>query len=132
MRAHQTNLQSDSVIEPVHLIVYANLVSMTTVRRTSATAGSRRGSRVARPGRWALQDAKSRFSEVVRRATQEGPQYVTLHGREEVVVVGADDFRRLVGERTGQVLVDAMQMMPQRSMRIEPPRLRAPIRDIDL
>lgn len=93
---------------------------------------SREGSRSARLGRWELQQAKVRFSEVVRRAKHEGPQYVTIHGREEVVVVGVDDFRRLAGERTGQMLVDAMQMMPQRSVRIEPPRLRASVRDIDL
>jgi prevent-host-death family protein len=79
-----------------------------------------------------LQDAKARFSEVVRRAKQEGPQHVTVHGREEVVVIGADDFRRLAGERSGQALVDAMQTSPHRSTSIELPRLRMPVRDVDL
>ena len=79
-----------------------------------------------------MQEAKARFSEVVRRAKQEGPQHVTVHGREEVVVIGADEFRRLAGERRGQVLVDAMRTSPHRSTRIEPPRLRMPVRDVDL
>jgi prevent-host-death family protein len=79
-----------------------------------------------------LQEAKARFSEVVRRAKQEGPQHVTVHGREEVVVIGADEFRRLAGERSGEALVEALQMSPHRSMSIEPPRLRMPVRDADL
>jgi prevent-host-death family protein len=41
---------------------------------------------------WQLQEAKQRFSEVVRRALTEGPQWVTRHGRRVVVVVAADDF----------------------------------------
>ncbi len=81
---------------------------------------------------WQLQDAKARFSEVVRLAKQEGPQHVTVHGREEVVVIGADDFRRLAGERTGQVFVDAMQHAPDRSVDIEPARSRMRVRDVDL
>ena len=47
--------------------------------------------------RWQLQEAKQRFSEVVRRASSEGPQVVTRHGHEVVVVVDADDFARLTG-----------------------------------
>ena len=79
-----------------------------------------------------MQDAKARFSEVVRRAKQEGPQHVTVHGREEVVVVGADDFRKLAGERTGQALVDALQQSPHRSTSIEPVRSRMRVRDVTL
>ena len=36
---------------------------------------------------WKLEDAKNRFSELVRRARSEGPQVVTKHGRESVVVI---------------------------------------------
>ena len=105
---------------------------MTSLAKTSPVAGQRRGSRGPRPGRWQLQEAKARFSELVRRAKQEGPQHVTVHGREEVVVIGADDFRKLAGDRTGQALVDAMQQSPHRSTSIEPRRLRMPVRDVDL
>ena len=45
--------------------------------------------------RWRLQDAKARLSEVVRQAQQRGPQRVTLHGRDAVVVVRADEFDRI-------------------------------------
>lgn len=44
---------------------------------------------------WQLQEAKQRFSELVRRTLEEGPQVVTRHGEEVVVVVPAEEFRRM-------------------------------------
>lgn len=44
---------------------------------------------------WKLEDAKARFSEVVRRARSDGPQRVTVRGRDAVVVVAAEEFDRL-------------------------------------
>jgi prevent-host-death family protein len=79
-----------------------------------------------------LQEAKARFSELVRRAKREGPQHVTVHGHEEVVVIGADDFRKLTSERTGQALIDALQRSPHRSANIAPPRSRMPVRGVEL
>jgi prevent-host-death family protein len=103
------------------------LVSMTRKQtaRTKATPPSPRG-------RWRLQDAKARFSELVRRARSEGPQHVTLHGRDAVVVVDADEFRRLKGERTGKLLIAALQASPHREIEIEPPRSAMPVRDVTL
>lgn len=48
---------------------------------------------------WQLQEAKQRFSEVVNRALGEGPQVVTRHGREVVVILAADEFHRLADDR---------------------------------
>jgi prevent-host-death family protein len=79
-----------------------------------------------------LQDAKARLSELVRRAKSEGPQHVTVHGREEVVVIAADEFRRLKGDRTGEVLIAAMQASPHRNLKIEPARARLPVRGVVL
>lgn len=44
---------------------------------------------------WQVQEAKQRFSELLRRALSDGPQLVTRHGEPVVVVVAADDFRKL-------------------------------------
>jgi prevent-host-death family protein len=84
------------------------------------------------PGHWLLQDAKARFSELVRRVRSEGPQHVTVHGRDEVVVVSAEEFRRLKGERSGDALIAVMQASPYRDIDIEPKRDRMPVRGIDL
>ena len=48
---------------------------------------------------WQLQTAKQKFSELVDRAQREGPQVVTKHGREAVVVVSVEEYRRLQGPR---------------------------------
>ena len=44
---------------------------------------------------WQLQEAKNRFSEVVKRARDEGPQIVTVHGQRAAVVVSAQEFDAL-------------------------------------
>jgi prevent-host-death family protein len=49
---------------------------------------------------WQVQEAKQRFSELVRRTLEEGPQVVTRHGEEVVVVVAADEYRRSQQDRT--------------------------------
>jgi prevent-host-death family protein len=84
------------------------------------------------PGRWPLQDAKARFSELVRRVRSDGPQHVTVRGRDEVVVVAAEEFRRLKGDRTGAVLIAALQASPYRNIDLEPRRERLPVRDVKL
>jgi prevent-host-death family protein len=48
--------------------------------------------------RWQVQDAKQRFSELIRTAHADGPQVVTRHGEEIAVVIGAAEYRRLKGE----------------------------------
>ena len=47
---------------------------------------------------WQLQKAKSHFSELIERTLNEGPQLVTRRGEEAVVVVAAQDYRRLSGQ----------------------------------
>lgn len=53
--------------------------------------------------KWQLQEAKNRFSEVVRKASSEGPQFVTKHGKESVVVLSVTDYNRQI-ESKGSLL----------------------------
>jgi prevent-host-death family protein len=91
-----------------------------------------RRARDLKTGRWLLQDAKARFSELVRRVRSEGPQHVTVHGRDEVVVISAEEFRRLKGDLTGEALIAAMQASPHRDIEIEPQRAPMPVRQVVL
>lgn len=59
--------------------------------------------------RWKLEDAKNRFSEVVRRAEAHDPQLVTKNGREAVVVLSVEDYARLAGTES---LVDFLRDSP--------------------
>ena len=108
---------------------------MTRFNKTVSSAAKPRKPRAAsatKSGYWVLQDAKARFSELVRRVRSEGPQHVTVHGRDEVVVIAAEEFRRLKGQVTGQALIAAMQASPHSEIEIEPERSPLPVRDVSL
>lgn len=107
---------------------------MTRLSRSKASASKAGKGRLpkGRAGYWLLQDAKARFSELVRKVRSEGPQHVTVHGRDEVVVIAAEEFRRLKGSATGQALVAAMQASPHRDIEIAPERETMPVRDVSL
>jgi prevent-host-death family protein len=47
------------------------------------------------PDHWQIQDAKQRFSEMIRAVTNEGPQVITRHGEDVAVVVDIGRYRRL-------------------------------------
>lgn len=98
----------------------------------SGAPRKKRAAAKERRGYWVLQDAKARFSELVRKVRSEGPQHVTVHGRDEVVIIAAEEFRRLTGNVTGEALIKAMQASPYRDVDIEPAREPMPVRDISL
>jgi prevent-host-death family protein len=83
------------------------------------------------PNHWPLQNAKARFSEVLRRVRSEGPQHVTVHGRDEVVIISADEYRRLTGGETGQALLNALQACPYPDVDLAQPGAPMPVRDVD-
>ncbi len=84
------------------------------------------------PGRWRLQDAKAQFSELVRRAKEKGPQRVTVHGKDAVVVVDASEWDRLSKPLSGRDLVDALASSPLGDVPIERLSVRSPVRDVEL
>ena len=46
-------------------------------------------------GKWQLQEAKARLSEVIKRAAKEGPQKITVHGKPTAVVISNEEHERL-------------------------------------
>jgi antitoxin Phd len=81
---------------------------------------------------WKLEDAKARFSEVVRLARECGPQRVTVHGRDAVVVVSAAEYARLAPAAAKTSLAALFADGPfSRLERFEDSLLRerAPVRD---
>jgi antitoxin Phd len=60
---------------------------------------------------WKLEDAKARFSEVVRRAQSEGPQRVTVRGKDAVVVISAAELERLLPEADRLPFVEFMESL---------------------
>src|ERR1700679_909949 len=103
---------------------------MTRIMKSTPKSPKARRARDLLPGYWLLQDAKARFSELVRRVHSEGPQHVTVHGRDEVVVISAAEFRKRKGAATGRDLIDALQASPHRDVDIESGRGAMPVRDV--
>jgi antitoxin Phd len=79
-------------------------------------------------GTWQLQEAKSRFSELVEQSLSNGPQWVTRRGEEAVVVLAAADYRRI---QQGPSLVKVLQDAP-RGEPLNLHRTVEPIRHVDL
>ena len=99
----------------------------------TATTGSKGGEKNRPHGnRWRLQDAKARLSEVVREAQTHGPQRVTLHGRDAVVVVGAAEFDRMQQPLTGRDIVAALRRSPLAEVEFERLSVKSPVRDTKL
>jgi prevent-host-death family protein len=47
------------------------------------------------PDHWQIQEAKQRFSEMIRAVTSQGPQVITRHGEDIAVVIDIGEFHRL-------------------------------------
>ena len=48
---------------------------------------------------WQVQEAKTRFSEVIEDSQSKGPQFITRHGAERAVVLSMDDYRALTAHQ---------------------------------
>ena len=61
---------------------------------------------------WQMQEAQQHFSELVRRASEEGPQTVARRGKEIAVVLGIEDYERLQREASRR-FKDFLRSMPE-------------------
>jgi len=61
---------------------------------------------------WKLEDAKARFSEVVRLARERGPQRVSVRGRDAVVILAAEDYARLAPAAASRSLAALISESP--------------------
>jgi len=79
---------------------------------------------------WQLQDAKNRFSEVVNRAQQDGPQTVTRRGEPTVVVISVDEYRRLTQRKTN--FYEFLRQSPLVGVELDLERAKDLPREVDL
>lgn len=66
--------------------------------------------------RWQLQEAKNRLSRVVEEAREQGPQTITVHGKEAAVVLSIEEYRKLVPLRGS--LVEFFRRSPLHGVRL--------------
>ena len=65
-------------------------------RTTTQESNAQPHSQVAHSATWKLEEAKAKFSEVVRRAHDQGPQNVTVRGKPAVAIIDAAELERLL------------------------------------
>jgi len=80
--------------------------------------------------KWQLQEAKNKFSEVVRKANEEGPQTVTKHGKDSVVIISAEDYKK--NEQQKNSLVDFFQDSPLADVDLDVMRDKSTSRNVPL
>jgi prevent-host-death family protein len=81
---------------------------------------------------WKLEDAKARFSEVVRLAREQGPQRVTVYGEDVVVILSAADYARLAPTVEQPSLPALLSQSPLRDLDFEQAGIPSPVRDVTL
>ena len=79
---------------------------------------------------WQLQEAKNKFSNLVDRAHHEGPQVVTKHGKESVVVIAVEDYQKLNKPKSD--LLSFFKKSPLSGLNFDLARDKSPSRDIEL
>lgn len=79
---------------------------------------------------WQLQEAKNKFSNLVDKAQHNGPQVVTKHGKDAVVILSIKEYKKLIKPKKS--LVKFFQSSPLASTEIDLKRNKDLPRDIDL
>ncbi|GAB1233387.1 type II toxin-antitoxin system Phd/YefM family antitoxin [Ferrigenium sp. UT5] len=59
---------------------------------------------------WQLQEAKGKFSEVVKSAQSKGPQNITVHGEPVAVLISRRDYLKLINPKPS--FVELMRSSP--------------------
>jgi len=79
---------------------------------------------------WQLQEAKARLSEVIKQASKEGPQTITMRGEPTAVVISRDEYERIKHPRGS--FVDFMRKSPLYGVDIDLKREQTVTREADI
>ena len=71
---------------------------------------------------WQLHEAKAHLSEVIRLSIQQGPQMLTIRGKEEAVLISKKEYERLIGSKPN--LFDFMNQSPLKGLDIDLKRIQ--------
>ena len=79
---------------------------------------------------WSVASAKARLSEVIERASAQGPQIITRRGRKAAVLVSVAEWERKT-QRRGN-LAEFFAASPLRGSGIKIERLKGDLRKVEL
>jgi len=79
---------------------------------------------------WQLQDAKSKFSQLVAMAMKNKPQIVTKHGNNAVVILSFEEYQKIIKPKKD--LVEFFRTCPLAGLDLDLTRNKELPRDIEL
>lgn len=79
---------------------------------------------------WQLQDAKSKFSQLVEKAMHDEPQFVTKHGDNAVVILSFEAYKKITKPETD--LISFFRNSPLMEIELDIARNKDLPRDISL
>lgn len=79
---------------------------------------------------WQLQEAKNKLSNLVKRAQKEGPQVITKHGKDAVVVMSVEDYKKMTKPKSD--LVNFLQESPLHGQELDVSRDKSAPRDVSI
>lgn len=80
--------------------------------------------------KWQLEEAEIKFEEIIRKATEEGPQTITKQGKDSIIVISVEDYK--INEKPSNNFVDFIQQSPLASVELDLERDKSPVRDFSL
>jgi len=79
---------------------------------------------------WQLQEAKGKFSEVIKNAQSQGPQNITVHGEPVAVLISRRDYLKLIHPKPS--FVELLRASPLVGCGLDVTREQTPARKIKL
>lgn len=79
---------------------------------------------------WQIQEAKAKFSELIKTSCSKGPQFITHRGNDVAVIISIDEYLELSKPKIN--LYDFIQQSPLRDSNLNTTRDKSPPRDINL
>ena len=81
--------------------------------------------------RWQLQEAKAKLSALVQQASREGPQVITVRGRQEVIVLSAETYHKKIARKEPSFLA-FINRSPMKGITLKITRDRSAVRPVEL
>lgn len=78
--------------------------------------------------RWQLQEAKNKFSEVVKKSLTDGPQVITKRGVETAIVLSYAEYRKMLANK--KKLSEFFRDSPLVGADLDLTRDASPLRDL--
>ncbi len=79
---------------------------------------------------WQMQDEKNRLSHLVKKATDEGPQFISVGGKPAAVILSLDEYQQLTKLKTR--LTDFFKESPLHDIELDLERSADQAREIEL